>query len=82
MSVLFLEPETDKKVQFLGPETDINLQFLTPESVKMVQQNFWSQKLTKRVSFLGQKQYFMGEWNYIDIFSKSKENVFEVYSLS
>ena len=65
MSANFLEPQTDKMVQFLGPETDIILQFLAPEKVKMGQQNFWSQKLTKWVSFLGQKPYFMGEWNYI-----------------
>ena len=52
-------------VQFLGPETDIILQFLAPEKVKMGQQNFWSQKLTKWFSFWGQKLYFMGEWNYI-----------------
>ena len=52
-------------VQFLGPETDIILQFLAPEKVKMGQQNFWSQKLTKWFSFWGQKPYFMGEWNYI-----------------
>ena len=45
----------------LGPETDIILQFLVPEPVKMVQQNFWRQKLKKYVSFCGQKQYFNGE---------------------
>ena len=52
-------------VRFLGPETDIILQFLAPGKVKMGQQNFWSQKLTKWFSFWGQKPYFMGEWNYI-----------------
>ena len=53
--------------QFLAPETDRNVQFLAPEIVNMGQKNFWSQKLTKWFSFWGQKLYFMGEWNYIDL---------------
>ena len=42
-------------VQFLAPETDIKFQFLAPETVKMGQQNFWRQKLTKWFSFWAQK---------------------------
>ena len=65
MSANFLVPETDKMVQFLGPEIFQKRQFLGPEIVKMSQQNFWSQKLTKWLSFWGQKPYFMGEWNFM-----------------
>ena len=75
MSATFLEPETDKMVQFLGPETDIILQFLAPEKVKMGQQNFWSQKLTKWFSFWGQKPYFMGEWNFMSKAVSCKEKI-------
>ena len=67
-------PETDKMVQFVGPETDSIRQFLAPEKVKMGQQNFWCQKLTKWFSFWGQKPYFMGEWNYI-----SEKETFSIY---
>ena len=49
----------------MGLNTDINLQFLATEPVKMVQQNVWNQKLTNCINFWGQKQYFLGEWNYI-----------------
>ena len=49
------QPETDIMVQFLGPETDVKSLFLGPEIVKMVQQNFWPQKLTKWFSFWDQK---------------------------
>ena len=52
-------------VHFLGPETVQKRQFLGPEIVKMCQQNFWSQKLTKWFSFLGQKPDIMGKWKFM-----------------
>ena len=51
-------PETDEMVQFLDPETTRKLLFLGPEIVKMVQQYFWTKKLTKWFSFLPQKELF------------------------
>ena len=47
-------------VQFLDPDTDRKLPFLDPEIVKLVQQYFWTQKLTKRWNFWPQKLNLYG----------------------
>ena len=50
-------PETDEMVQFLDQETDRKLLYLGPEIVKMVQQYFWTHKLTKWFRVWTQKLY-------------------------